>query len=169
MTEVRKTSVSATSEADVAELVRFVRGLLGQHGGEAEMTPGVSFLIHVAPLSESAAIERGLPASAWQRLQNAGFNRDEIAGVVGNSAKTIRRKESRSEPLDVTEGDRTMRLLRIITEAVDAIGDAGKAMSWLRRPNPALSGKTPLETIVTEAGTALVRRALGVIAYGGVA
>lgn len=62
-----------------------------------------------------------------------------------------------------------MRLMRITTEAVEAFGDTSKAMTWLRRGNIALLGKTPLEMMATEAGTALVRRAIGVIGYGGVA
>jgi putative toxin-antitoxin system antitoxin component (TIGR02293 family) len=119
--------------------------------------------------SESAAVAQGLPASTWRGLQQIGFSRDEIASVLGNSAKTIRRKEDSDEPLDVAEGDRTMRLMRITTEAVEAFGDTSKAMTWLRRGNIALLGKTPLEMMATEAGTALVRRAIGVIGYGGVA
>ena len=62
-----------------------------------------------------------------------------------------------------------MRLMRITVEANEAFGDPAKAMAWMRRPNSALLGKTPLDMIVTEAGAALVRRSLGVIAYGGVA
>jgi putative toxin-antitoxin system antitoxin component (TIGR02293 family) len=149
-------------------LVRFLRKLLGD-GDAVPEVPGVSFLLHVPPLSESSAIERGLPASAWRYLQRVGFTREEIASVVGNSAKTIRRKESRSERLDISEGDRTMRLLRITVEAIEAIGDANKAVQWMRRSNLALAGQTPLAALATEAGTALVRRALGVIAYGGIA
>lgn len=128
-----------------------------------------SLLVEPSLVSESAAIARGLPASTWRGLQQIGFSRDEIASVLGNSAKTIRRKEDSDEPLDVAEGDRTMRLMRVTTEAVEAFGDTSKAMTWLRRGNIALLGKTPLEMIATEAGTALVRRAIGVIGYGGVA
>jgi putative toxin-antitoxin system antitoxin component (TIGR02293 family) len=128
-----------------------------------------SLLVDPSPFSESAAIKRGLPAGTWRALQKIGLTRDEIAAVLGNSAKTIRRKEDSGEALDVAEGDRTMRLLRVITEAAEAFGDTAKALSWMRRPNTALLGKTPLEMIATDAGTALVRRALGVIAYGGVA
>ena len=62
-----------------------------------------------------------------------------------------------------------MRLLHVTTEAVEAFGETDKALTWMRRANVALLGKTPLAMIASEAGTALVRRALGVIAYGGVA
>lgn len=120
-------------------------------------------------MTEFGAIVDGLPAEAWRSLQHAGYTRDEISSVVGNSPKTIRRKENRDEPLDLAEGDRTMRLVRITNQAVAAFGDQEKALTWMRRPNDALLGKTPLAMIATEAGTAVVRRALGVIAYGGVA
>ncbi len=130
----------------------------------------ISFLLHPpSPMDEFAAIVHGLPAAAWHVLERRGYSHDEISAVVGNTSETIRRKEARDERLDLTEGDRTMRLMRITLEAADAFGDENKALAWMRRPNTALVGKTPLEMIVTEAGTALVRRSLGVIAYGGVA
>jgi putative toxin-antitoxin system antitoxin component (TIGR02293 family) len=136
--------------------------------GVGEDMPTVSFLIY-EPMEEFAAIVRGLPAAAWRSLERAGYSQSEISGVVGNTPRKIRRKEKRHELLDLTEGDRTMRLMRITVEAVEAFGDQSKALAWMRRPNAALLGKKPLEMIVTEAGTALVRRSLGVIAYGGVA
>ena len=136
---------------------------------DPELAKVCSLLVDPSPASESAAIERGLPAGTWRELQKIGFSRDEIALVIGNSTKTIRRKENRGEPLDIAEGDRTMRLLHVTTEAVEAFGETDKALTWMRRANVALLGKTPLAMIASEAGTALVRRALGVIAYGGVA
>jgi putative toxin-antitoxin system antitoxin component (TIGR02293 family) len=119
---------------------------------------------------ESNAIEHGLPAtSTWGSLEELGFTKLEIAQVVDTSEKTIRRKEKKAERLGVAEGDRTMRLLRIVAETVDAIGDREKALRWLRKPNRALGGKKPLEAIATERGVAMVRQSLAAIAYGGVA
>jgi putative toxin-antitoxin system antitoxin component (TIGR02293 family) len=165
----RKTNVPARPPHDAGGgLLRFLHTLLDRAHAVPDV-PGVSFFVHVAPLTESSAIERGLPATTWRQLQRVGFTRDEIATVVGNSAKTIRRKENRSERLDVSEGDRTMRLLRVTVEAIESIGDADRAVQWMRRSNIALGGQTPLAALATEAGTALVRRALGVIAYGGIA
>lgn len=123
----------------------------------------------ISPASESAAIRNGLSANTWNALQLLGFDRADIATVVGSSEKTIHRKFAMSETLGVAEGDRTMRFIRVMLHAFEALGDIDKALMWLRRPNRALSGQTPLEMMVTEAGTALIRRALGVIAYGGVA
>ncbi len=167
MTRSHGTSVQAAkSAASASELARFVAELVNL---EVPKGTGVSYLLEPSSLAESAAIERGLPATTWERLQRFGFTRDEIAAVVGNSTKTVRRKEGRRERLDVSEGDRTMRLLRVTLAAVDAFGDAAKAIGWMRDTNIALKGKTPLQAIATDAGTTLVRRALGVIAYGGVA
>jgi putative toxin-antitoxin system antitoxin component (TIGR02293 family) len=136
---------------------------------DPELSKVCSLLVDPSPASESAAVKGGLPAGTWRELQKFGLTRDEIASVLGNSAKTIRRKADSGEPLDIAESDRTLRLLRVITDAADALGDTAKALNWMRRANTALLGKTPLEMMVSEAGTALVRRALGVIAYGGVA
>ncbi|MDB5072929.1 MAG: Toxin-antitoxin system antitoxin component, family [Candidatus Eremiobacteraeota bacterium] len=123
----------------------------------------------ISAASESTAIRNGLPAVTWNELQLLGFTRDEIANVVGTSEKTIQRKVSTSERLGTAEGDRTMRLIRIMLQALETFGDADKAFAWLRRANRALHGQTPLAAMVTEAGASLIRRALGVIAYGGVA
>lgn len=118
---------------------------------------------------ESVTISNGLPARIWKSLQGVGLSRDEIARVVGTSPKTIQRKEANQQLLDVAQGDRTMRLLRVTVQAAEAFGDVDAALAWLRTPNTVLVGKTPLDMVTTEAGTGLVRRALGVIEYGGVA
>jgi putative toxin-antitoxin system antitoxin component (TIGR02293 family) len=48
------------------------------------------------------------------------------------------------------------------------LGDDETARRWLRRPNRALGGRTPLESLDTELGARLVENVLGRIAYGGV-
>ena len=123
----------------------------------------------IPPALESAVIERGLSASvAWRPLESLGLTGAELARVVGISQRTMERKEAKSESLPVAEADRTMRLMRIASEAADALGDVERALAWLRSPSRFLGGKTPLKTIETEAGVALVRQSLGAIAYGGV-
>jgi len=48
------------------------------------------------------------------------------------------------------------------------IGDEKKARSWMRKPNVALGGETPLQLIQTESGTSRVKQLLITIAFGGV-
>ena len=117
----------------------------------------------------AASIRAGLSAKFWLELRRLGLTSPELAAVIGVSEKTISRKQHGREPLDVVEGDRTLRITHLVLEAAHAFGDLGKALRWLRKPNRALGGESPLDLAVTEPGTALVRRALGVVEYGGVA
>lgn len=135
---------------------------------------GVSLLISPdAPeedsLRLSSSIRAGLAPNVWSELRRVGFTTPEIASVVGVSEKTIARKQNGRVPLAVAEGDRTMRLAQVTLETAQAIGSLDKAMRWLRKPNRVLGGEKPIELIATEPGTALVRRVLGTIEYGGVA
>lgn len=67
-----------------------------------------------------------------------------------------------------SDADQSARLVTVLAEATDAFDDdAEKAYRWLRSPVP-LGLRTPLEMLVTEAGTALMRESIGAIAYGGV-
>ncbi len=53
--------------------------------------------------------------------------------------------------------------------AKDVFEDVEKANRWLREPLGILDGRTPLEVSQTEAGSRLVERLLGNIAWGGAA
>jgi putative toxin-antitoxin system antitoxin component (TIGR02293 family) len=70
--------------------------------------------------------------------------------------------------MDGHESDRLIRLARITVLANQCLGDDALATRWLKQPNLALAGKTPLELIDTESGSRLVENVLGRIAYGGV-
>jgi putative toxin-antitoxin system antitoxin component (TIGR02293 family) len=115
------------------------------------------------------AVGRGLPPSALDDLLDAGLSEDEVAGVIGFSVRTLHRKRDRGVRLDVAEGDRAVRLARILAEADLYIGARGRALHWLRAGNWSLGGRTPLELLATEPGVEMVRQVLATIAYGGVA
>jgi putative toxin-antitoxin system antitoxin component (TIGR02293 family) len=117
----------------------------------------------------ASSIRAGLTPASWSALRKTGYTAPELAAVIGVSEKTIARKQSSRELLGVAEGDRTMRLAQITLESARAFGALDKAMRWLRKPNRVLGGEKPLDLIATEPGTALVRRVLGTIEYGGVA
>ena len=61
-----------------------------------------------------------------------------------------------------------MNRIASIALAKHYFGDGPKATRWLRRPNRALGGSTPLELVDTELGARTVENVLGRIAYGGV-
>ena len=66
------------------------------------------------------------------------------------------------------ESDRLYRLARIVALAKHYLGNEEAAHRWLKRPNRALGGRTPLALIDTELGARAVENVLGRIAYGGV-
>jgi putative toxin-antitoxin system antitoxin component (TIGR02293 family) len=157
--------VDLRERANDAEQV--LRSLDRYHGVSMLDTGGMT----AAPdaLALATAIRGGLRPMIWGKLRELGFSITELAAVVGVSEKTIWRKQSSREALDIVEGDRTMRLATVALEAAQAFGDLEKALRWLRKPNRVLGFEKPLDLIATEPGVALVRRALGTIEYGGLA
>lgn len=68
--------------------------------------------------------------------------------------------------LTAEQSDRLVRILRVIEQAEQAFGDAGKARIWLRRPSTALAGHAPLDLLDTDIGTRQVESLLGRIEHG---
>ena len=119
--------------------------------------------------SEDALIHGGALSSTWSKFKDFGFLSTEIARIIDTSIKSIQRKKNSADLLSVSEADRTVRIGKMLVEALDAFeGDGDKVLGWLRSPVHHLGGKTPMEVLATEAGTALVRESLGAIACGGV-
>lgn len=93
----------------------------------------------------------------------------DLAHVIGTSERSVMRKERSGTPLTVAEGDRVYRLARVADLAEELIGDADRAIRWLKTPHRFLGDKTPISLLDTEIGTDLVVESLFTIAYGGVA
>ena len=62
--------------------------------------------------------------------------------------------------------DRLYRLSKAIAVAEEVLEGTDNAMSWLRRPQPALGGRVPLDLLVTQAGADQVETLLRRIDYG---
>jgi len=115
-----------------------------------------------------AAIRRGFPQPVVQEvMQGAGITLKELASSLDLSPRSLQRRR-REGRLARYESDRLYRLARIVVLAKRHIGSEETAVRWLKRPNRALGGSTPLESIDTEPGARTVENILGRIAYGGV-
>jgi putative toxin-antitoxin system antitoxin component (TIGR02293 family) len=113
------------------------------------------------------AIRQGFPQSVVEEVMHAaGLTLKELATTLDLSARSLQRRR-REGRLARYESDRLYRLARIIALAKHYLGDGPKATRWLRRPNRALGGSTPLELVDTELGARTVENILGRIAYGG--
>ena len=114
------------------------------------------------------AIREGFPPAVVEELMRAsGLTLKELASALDLSARSLQRRR-RTGRLARYESDRLYRLARIVALANEFLGDHERAIRWLRRPNRALGGVTPVDTIDTELGARQVENILGRIAYGGI-
>ncbi|MBV8817072.1 MAG: DUF2384 domain-containing protein [Acidobacteriaceae bacterium] len=112
-------------------------------------------------------VRKGLPAvavTALAAILNVGNN--VLAAKLGIPQRTLTRRLSEGALLSSTESDRTMRMARILAQAVAMFEDKDKAIEWLRTPNRALGGARPLDQLDTDTGARMVEDILGRIAYG---
>jgi putative toxin-antitoxin system antitoxin component (TIGR02293 family) len=115
-----------------------------------------------------AAIREGFPQTVIEEVMHAaGLSLQELAASLDLSPRSLQRRRHEGR-LARYESDRLYRLARIVALAKHYLGEGGLATRWLRRPNRALGGSTPLQLMDTEPGARTVENALGRIAYGGV-
>jgi putative toxin-antitoxin system antitoxin component (TIGR02293 family) len=114
------------------------------------------------------AIREGFPPAVVPELmQTSGLNLRELAAALDLSPRSLQRRR-RSGRLARYESDRLYRLARIVALAKEYLGDQERGLRWLKRPNRALGGASPVTAIDTEAGARQVENLLGRIAYGGI-
>jgi putative toxin-antitoxin system antitoxin component (TIGR02293 family) len=114
------------------------------------------------------AIRDGFPQGVVGGVMHAaGLTLKELSATLDLSPRSLQRRRHQGR-LARYESDRLYRLARIVALANRYIGDRDAAARWLRRPNRALGGDIPLESIDTELGARAVENVLGRIAFGGV-
>lgn len=114
------------------------------------------------------AIREGFrPAVVEELMRASGLTLKELAEALDLSPRSLQRRR-RTGRLARYESDRLYRLARIVALADEFLGDHERAIRWLKRPNRALGGITPVAALDTELGARQVENILGRIAYGGV-
>jgi len=112
-------------------------------------------------------VREGLPAGSVTALaEKLDLRNAALSRKLGIPQRTLTRRLSSHSRLSAAESDRTVRLARVYTTAVEMIGNEEKAVEWLRTPNRALSGGRPLDQLDTDLGAREVEDVLGRIAYG---
>ncbi len=126
-------------------------------------------IVDESPAARIRAIRAGTEAGQLVHAADMlGVSRETIFGLVGLPPSTANRKIARGETLEPAVTERLARLAVVEQQAAEAFGDATLARDWLRSPNTALGGATPLSMLDTEFGSREVSRILAAIAYGGV-
>jgi putative toxin-antitoxin system antitoxin component (TIGR02293 family) len=109
-------------------------------------------------------VEEGLPLATVDEVKRLGALSDvELAQIIPRRTLAHARKRPRLSP---EQSDRIARAAGVFTLAHDTFLDRRKANDWMRAPNGALDGETPLSLLRTGSGAELVANVLGRIAYG---
>ena len=121
----------------------------------------------VLPAPTLAEVRAGLPASFLDRLKDAlDMTEAQLASVVGIPRQTLVRRRLRGV-LRREEGDRAATVARVSNAALAYFeGDRDHALDWLKHPNPALGGETPLQRADTATGAEDVIDLIGRLEHG---
>ncbi len=122
------------------------------------------------PIGLQQKIEAGLSYQSLERFREAlGVSLSDLAELLTIRVRTLsrRKEEGRLQP---DESDRLLRATRLFSVALELFeGDVEETRRWLRSPQRALGGATPLEFARTDLGAREVENLIGRLEYGVVA
>ena len=113
-------------------------------------------------------IRDGVPASFLDDLKDTlEMTETQLAKAVGVARQTLVRRRQSQGVLPVAEGDRAAMLARVFNMALKYFDhNREHAVGWLKHPNPALGGETPLERADTATGKEDVIDLIGRMEHG---
>lgn len=113
-----------------------------------------------------AVAMNGISAEAAAVIVESGLlAADELYSLV-IPRRTFDRRREDNRPLTVVEADRLLRAVRVVVRAIEALGSADKAKTWLRTANRSLRGLVPISLLETDIGARMVEQTLGRIEHG---
>lgn len=131
-------------------------------------THNVAHYLALDSVSASKKISKGLATKELGYLKDVlNCSDKELSEAISMPMRTLtrRRKETKLLP---DESDRLFRIGRLVELATIVLKSTEKAQHWLKTPNFALGGVTPLNLAQTTPGLNLVERQLHNMQYGGV-
>ncbi len=134
-------------------------------GGKARLNRQVR-----SALEAHALLADGLPNSALSHLLDKLILLrldDQLARVIGMSARTVQRHKSvPKDCLDREQSGRAWKFAEVLARATQVLGDQEQAERWMLAPALGLSGWQPLDLLATPAGLAMVEEHLDRLEYG---
>lgn len=107
---------------------------------------------------------------SYESVQEIGkkyqIDRLYLRNILGISESTQFRYEKKNPILKDNLADRWARFVKVLNLAEDLFADEGEIQRWFSTPKIALSDRTPLEILDTDAGTRLVEEMLLQASYG---
>jgi len=147
-----------STAAAIAPSRRSVESLLGGRG-----------ILHVKPRSALdwvSVIRQGISSAAVDSLaKTIRVTQSELAIALGIPERTLARRKKEGT-LNSEESAKLVRLARVVERAEEVFDDMDASLDWLKSPNAALSGATPLSLLDTDIGAESVMDTLGRIEHG---
>ena len=113
-----------------------------------------------------AVIRQGISSAAVDALaKTICVTQSELAAALGIPERTLARRK-REGMLNSEESAKLLRLARVVERAEEVFENLDAALDWLKSPNAALSGVTPLSLLDTDIGAESVLDSLGRIEHG---
>ena len=113
-----------------------------------------------------AVIRQGIPSAASESLaKTLRMTQSELAASLGIPERTLARRKKEGM-FNSEESAKLVRLARVVERAGEVFEDLDAALDWLKSPNAALSGVTPLSMLDTDIGAETVLDTLGRIEHG---
>ncbi|WP_066331599.1 type II RES/Xre toxin-antitoxin system antitoxin [Azohydromonas lata] len=118
------------------------------------------------PLEWLTLVRQGLPAGVVDAAVRAvGMAQSELAQALDIPERTLARRK-REGVLSREESAKLVRLARVVERAAQVFEDERAALDWLKAPNGALGGATPVSLLDTDLGASAVLDTLGRIEHG---
>ena len=126
-------------------------------------------VLHALPRSALewiALVRHGISAGSVDAVVRVmGIGQSELSRALDIPERTLARRKKEGV-LSSDESGKMVRLAQVIERAVEVFEDEQAALSWLKNPNAALGGSSPLSLLDTELGSLAVSNTLGRIEHG---
>lgn len=118
------------------------------------------------PLEWVDVIRQGISSATVDVLaKTLHLSQNELASALAIPERTLVRRK-REGTLSSEESAKVVRLARVVERAEQVFEGLVPALDWLKSPNAALGGDTPLSLLDTDIGAQTVMDTLGRIEHG---
>ena len=126
-----------------------------------------------SPNEEYRLVEQahlGLSVSAFfDILSFSGLTKDELAGLLDVSFKTIQRYQKDDKKLSAIHSEQLLKIIALYQKAEEVFADLDSFNRWVRKPALGLGNKKPLKFMQTPGGINLIMDELRRIEFGALA
>ena len=98
--------------------------------------------------------------------EKSGFNKEELAGLLGVAPKTINNYKTSNRPIQHDQAEKLLMLLRLYQRGQEVFGSLKEFRDWLLYPQPALEMRAPVNLLDSISGIRLVEECLERIIHG---